>query len=349
MKFRISESSAAPLATAAIGARIFYGAAVGMPELHSAAWISVLLGTIFSVPLILAICAMRRQCSQRSHGDMLFRPTAAVFVLSSIYDAAVIARALINSASYIALNSLPILVLVLPLLALCLWCLTLNGDAIGSAAAIWLRILPWPLLLVIILEFSAFRPAWLLPVWGPGLWEIVDGGVQVAGWISSIAAIYLIAEPGASGKTPLLAPAKILGVCGLASCLLIILKNMMTPSMFMERAPSIFFQLDTLLSNGRASLSLQLPMAILWFVSLLFLLLYDAFISAAMLERLLPKIGKHLCMTVILTGIGALSLSGVASREAAANVSRWLYAVHGTMVSLCMIRLLIKEGGKVRA
>lgn len=349
MKFRISDSAAGSLSLLAIIVRIFGSVAVDMPDLHNAGWLAVLLGGALSLPLAWAAGQLRSHCSVSpfatltGHCQPLLRVTAALFALTALLDAAAVARTIASSASYVALNSLPMFALLLPQLLVCLWCLTLNGDAIGFAAGIWNRILPLLLLIVILLQFSAFRPAWLTPLLGPGLPDLLDGALRVSGGLSMLAGLFLIAEQDPDGDRRRFQPIKTMLVCTLAAAVLLVLRSMMTPPLFKGKEASIFFQLDTLLSNGRAPLSLQLPMIILWFVSLLFLLLFDAFLFAAMLQRALPRIGRRLSIAIVLISIGGLALSGFISRESALHISVWLFAAQSALLASIMLFLLIHK------
>lgn len=349
MKFRITDSAAAPLAVLAITARIFYGVVIDMTNLHNAAWLSVLAGGLLAFPLMFAAHRLREACpsspvttlSQRC--APLARALAGVLALLSLYDAAVMARAIANSASYVALNSLPMFYLMLPQLLLCLWCLSTNGDAIGTAAGIWKRVLLALMVVVILLQFSAYRPSWLTPILGPGAADLLDGAVRVAGWISMLTGLLLIAERDPHGKTRRFQPIKTLTMCVLLAAALLLLRSMMTPPLFKGEESSIYFQLDTLLSNGRAPLSLQLPLVILWFISLLFLLLFDAFLFAAMLQTALPRFGKRLCIAITVVATAILALSNLVSRSTSQMVAEWLFVAQGTIVALSMATLLMGD------
>ena len=349
MKFRISDSAAASLSFLAITARIFSGVAMDMPDLHNAGWLAVLLGGVLSLPLAWAAGQLRACCPVSPFDTLsercrpLMRTAAALFAIIALWDAATVARTIASSASYVALNSLPMFFLLLPQLLVCLWCLGLNGDPIGFAAGIWVRILPLLLLIVVLLQFSAFKPAWLTPLLGPGVPDLLDGTLRVSGWISMFTGLFLIAEQDPEGRGKRFQPVKALIFCIVIAAALLLLRSMMTPPLFKGKETSIFFQLDTLLSNGRAPISLQLPMIILWFVGLLFLLLFDAFLCAVMLQRALPKLGKRLCIAIVLIGVCALALSGLTSRENALHVSGGLFAAQGTLMALIMLALLIPK------
>ena len=352
MKFRISDSAAASLSLLAITARVFGGAAVDMPELHNAGWLAALLGGLLSLPLAWAAGQLRARCPVSPFDALsercrpLLHAIAGLLAVIALWDAATVARTIASSASYVALNSLPMFFLLLPQLLICLWCLSLNGDPIGFAAGIWLRILPLMMMIVVLLQFSAFKPSWLTPLLGPGLPDLLDGALRISGWLSMLTGLFLIAERDPEGDDKRFRPVKALALCVAIAAALLLLRGMMTPPLFKGKETSIFFQLDTLLSNGRAPLSLQLPMIILWFIGLLFLLLFDAFLCAAMLQRAIPILGKRICTAATLAGICGLALSGLPSRESALHVSSGLFAAQGALLALTMLALAIpgKEG-----
>lgn len=352
MKIRIGESAAASLILPAVIMRIFYGIAIDMPAVGNAGWLSALLGGVLALPFMLAVRQMRARCAPSptaaSSAIPLARPLLAVFALTAAFDAAFITNAIAGSASYIALNAISLLYLLLPQLALCLWCLTRGGDAIGTSAGVWNRILPWLMLIVVLLQLPDYRPAWLTPVLGPGLPEILDGAIHTAGWLSLSAGLLLAAEREENTKSTRLCPLKTLLLCTGIAAVLLVLRGLMTPTLMEEALTTRYFRQDMLISNGRAPLSLQLPLTILWFMSLFYLLLFDSLTCALMLQHLFPRLKRLPCLLLAVGGTIGIIVSGMASRETGQLVSRWLFAVQGGTAALWML-LQYRKGGVAHA
>lgn len=339
MKLQISTDAVCAFAGLAISARVVCGTLIDMPELLNAGWIAAILGALFALPPMIAV----RCCKQNSVQPS--KLICGVFCAIAICDAAVASSSIADSASYMALNTTPAVYLMFPQLALCLFCLRLNGDALGTSAGIWRRILPWLLLIVIFLQAKDYRPEWLTPILGPGIPTILSGALRIAGWFTLPVGLYLIAEPGIAGKPSLLRPLKTLGISSGFAILICLIFSMTTPAITDSNLYTRAFRLDALLANGRTGLAQQLPSIALWYLGLFYALLFDLFIAVAMLQRIRPDWNRHTCIwiTLIVTGIlGADSLSG---RTASLLLADWLYPAQSILLAITMIIPLLKKKG----
>ena len=353
MKLQISDNAACSLAGLAIAARLVHGVVVDLPELLNAGWLAILLGGAIAAIPALALCALLKQRRSASVlaciAHPLRRVTCAAFFALSACDAAVVSSAIADSASIMALTDVATVYLMLPLLAICLACLRLNGDALGRSAAIWNRALPWLLLLVIVLEFRDYRFNWLTPVLGPGVSTLLDGAVRAAGWLSLPAALFLTAVPDERNVHSHLLPLKALGTSAGFAVLVALMYGMMTPAIQDSSLFSRSFRLDTLLANGRTGLSLQLPTNVLWYVSLLYALLFDVFTSAAMLQGALPRFGNRTCTVLALFAISLLSVSRLSGRAPGLRAAVWLFPCIGLLLSILMISVFFAKGARKHA
>lgn len=349
MKLKISDGAASSLGMLAIAIRILFGVTIEMPNLYNSGWISVLLGGAMAMPLAFAAGQIRARASLSpfalltESSPAVTRVFAALLAAIAVWDAAISSDAISCSASYVALGSVSMLYLLLPQLLLCYWCLKCNGDAIGFSAGIWNRVLPWLLLIIVVIEIKQFRFQWITPALGPGIPSLIEGAVRVAGWLSLLTGTFLIAEK--DGEKSLLNPVRLTGRCCLIAALLVLLHGLMTPPLVYTEKQSRFFLLDTLLSNGRSTLSLQLPLMILWFIGLFLLLLFDVFFAAAMLQTALPKLKKRPCVLLVLAAITALSIFNLTSGDLPNLTARWLYALHGAILLLSMAMMHRAKGG----
>lgn len=347
MKLHINEGSAASLSLLAVIARIVYGVAVDMPELGSAGWLAVPMGLVLALPAAFAAGRLRANCRQAplaiidERSRILSAVLTAFITLIAAFDASFATNAIAGSASYIALNTISLFYLLFPQLALCIGCLTRGGNAVGSSAGIWNKLLPWLLLVVVSLQLRSYQPAWLFPLLGPGLPSLLGGAIRTAGWMTLPVGLWLLADPD---DTPRRGPVGTLLIAAGVSTFLLICSGMMTPTLSDPSLHARYFQLDKLLSNGRATLSLQFPGTALWFMSLFYLLLFDSFTCALALRRLLPRLKEGIVIVGSIALILTLTLLRLTTREAAAIVSDWLFPVAGAMLTVSMIALVQKGG-----
>jgi len=344
MKLQISTGAACAFARLAIIARIVCGTVIDMPELLNSGWISVLLGAILALPAMIAA----QHCRKRNIHPPIF--LCAAFCIIAVCDAASVSSSIADSASYLALNTTPAVYLMLVQLALCLFCLRLNGDSLGSSAAIWSKILPWLLLAVVLMQIKDYRPEWLTPVLGPGISRLLTGALRTAGWFQLPVALYLTAEPDISGRpTPLFA-AKTLEICAMFSVFICMIAAMTTPAILDENLFTRAFRLDALLANGRTGLAQQLPTIALWYLGLFYALLFDMFTAAAMLQRLRPDWNRHTCIWIPLIAVGILGADKLAGRSAALRIADLLYIAQASLLALTMLLpMLPRKAGERHA
>lgn len=351
MKFRITDGAAAPLILLAVSVRIVAGVAIDLPDLYCAGWLSSLLGGLLVLPMAFCVAALRSGDHDapltrltEGQGALPFRALALLLALSAAFDGATVARGIAHSAGYIALGSTSLQTLLIPQLLLCLYCLRENGEAIGSAARLWCRVLPFLLLIVVLLEVKKYQIAWLTPVLGSGVGSVLDGAVRIAGWLSMMLGILLISEKDPSHPRRNLHPILLTLLCSALAAGLILLRNLMTPPLVYGDLTSRYFQFDVLLSNGRAPLTLQFPMIMLWLISLFMLLLFDSFTCVALLQRAIPKLGKWSGILIGLLLIAAPALFGLGTKGDSLRCAEWLFAAQSVILLAIMLRFGKKEG-----
>jgi len=344
MKLKISAGSADSFARLAVIARTVCGVVIDLPGLLNAGWLSILLGGLLALAPALCISCLRK-CERVNTP----RPVRAAFFLIAIYDAGVVSAAIADSASFMALNSTAAVYLMLPQLALCLFCLRLNGDALGASAGVWNRILPCLLLIVFLLQAADYRPEWLTPILGPGASTILEGALRAAGWFTLPTALYLAAEPEVCGQETQLHPIRTLFLCTAFAVLIALSFSMMTPALLDAKLTGRAFRLDALLANGRAGLGLQVPTIALWYVGLFYALLFDLFAAAVMLQKILPGQNRDACILLSIIIAGLLGASPLCKRNGALYAAGWLYAAQCTLLALTMLTGLRGKGGSLHA
>lgn len=294
MNQKLSRSAASASAGAAVISRLFYGLMVDAPEVHNGAWLSVLLGLGLSLPALWLV----QRASEKGRTLLMWGLMLAVGV-----DAAGMLEAAAFSESCIAFNHIPAPVLMLPLLLAAVRCLWLGGDALGASARVWMRAFVPLLPVVILCQWSCYRPAWVFPIFGFGMEGILRGGLRAAGWIVTIGGAAVALCDGA--RLPKVF--RSLSIAALVAGLLILLRLMMAPAMD-SAGMSRRVQLDALLTNGRAPMVLQLPMIVVYFIGMLHLLCFETWAAAALLHRVIPQTDGPLTGALILSAIVLLAI-----------------------------------------
>ena len=327
MKLTISHDAAASAACAACAARLFCGLAVdSLP--HPGAWLSALVGAALSCPVILAYRVLRRVPLPLRLAILLSNLTVAAGALSRIE----------RSAGYLSLDRSPSWALLMPAALALAWSVSRNGDAAGHAATVWRRVFPLLLAIVVALQLPCYRAVWLRPTLGLGWRAIVEGGVRAAGWISAISGILVLPDRAAQGNRPS-GPAAVVIGAGVAA-LLLLLRLMTTPFMAQGADGGWLTRLDSLLTNGRAPLYLQMPMLLIWYAALLHLSACAGFCAACHLQRMLPSVDGRLCAA--LAALGAAMATGFAGSPIMERCEHWQYAV---LALLCAAALLLQARG----
>lgn len=347
-RFRITGEAASSLAVIAITARVFFGTVMDMPQLVCAGWLAVVIGAAIAFPMVLLVCIVRARTKKSPAERLAEHPIGhamerllIIFAVYFAYDGAIVARGIAHSASYLSLNDASLPELLLPVLLMCLLSLQCGGSAIGSAARLWRWFAPWLIGIIFLLQAPQFRFEWLTPVLGPGLVTLLSCSIRVAGWFTMLIPLCFLSD--SSNRSDSMHPMRLYFICVLLASGLMMLRHLMLPAMIGSEFDRYFFLLDTLLSNGRANISLQLPIAIVWFFGMLFTLLADAFLSAALLKRAIPGLPDGALSAISVLLITIFALSGWATREIGLTAAWIAYPSSGAMLIACALILLKKK------
>ena len=328
MKQTLSPSAAMAGAGAAVLARLYYGLTVESPGSPGGAWLSALLGMGLALPAVHWARPLGRQ------GGALI---PLLLALTAV-DAASVMEGTAFSESFLAFSHVAVPVLMLPLALAALRVTLLGGNAIGSAARVWMRALSVLMAVVVACQWPWYRPAWLMPLLGDGPAAVLRRGVQSAGWISMLAmgTMSLCEKPPRAGRVTVC-----LALSAGVAAVLIALRLMMAPQLagaVLSRSARV----DALLTNGRAPLNLQLPMIVIWFMAMLHLLCFEGFLTAALLNRCFPRLNWGLCCAVTVAGVYAMAAFGF--RE-----TTWLAAARFLTLLLAILAARMWRKGGARA
>lgn len=338
MKLTISRSAALPAAFVATTARIFLDLALDSGPLHNGVWVAAILGALPAIPYLLCIDGAGTSAPKSPLRPALL----AVLTAFTLTDAAHVLAMPVRAAGFLALESMNPALLTLPVALAVLWCLWRNGDAIGYAATLWLRVFPVLMAVVMLLQLRHYHPAWLCPLLGNGWRAIAREGARVSGWFVPATAVFFACDPKTEGrvKRP---PMVKLALAAVVAALLLILRLMMTPT-GISRMPWLA-RLDALLTNGRAPLYLQLPMLLTFFIGAMHLLTCECFAVSAMLQRLIPGLNGRLCGVITMV-ICALASSMRAMDAVIDALSPWLFVVASAMLALVTLTQKPMDGGE---
>ncbi|MDO4866555.1 MAG: hypothetical protein Q4C10_08330 [Clostridia bacterium] len=331
MKLTISETPACAALCAAVTARLFLSLTLDSPTTHNGAWLSALLAGAAAVPLVLLL-----GCGKSHSAHQVSRITMIAFMMAAVLDASEAMRCVTRSAGFLALDDTRPLFLLLPVALAMLWCVGKNGDAIGFAASVWIRVFPLLLAVVVLMQARHLRLSWVFPLLGSGLGAIGAGAMRAAGGAAALCGALLFTEGDKEPRRT----AGVLAIAAAVAALLIGFQLMMLPT---RSAASLSWidRLDGLITNGRAPLYLQLPMMVLWFAALFHLLAWDCFLSGALLQRCVPGLNGRLC--VLIAVLTASLLTGVVESLGPLYDWRWTILLAAAALNLLPFRA---KGGR---
>ena len=341
----ININNAATLACVMAASRVFFGVNIDTTELYNSGWISILLGGIIAFPLF--FCIQRHVSAVQAGNSIpnhpLIRVSSLIFGIAALLDSAITARCISNSASYAAFNHSIRFFLLVPLYIVVIWTVYCGGDAIGSNARIWIKLFPLYMLIIVACQITKYRITWLFPILGPGTNGLFRGAIKAAGWISTASAILIFSDkPGENCKRTNLY--LVYGLIVLIPTALTLLRNMMAPVLISSDARTRMFELDLMLTNGRSPLLLQLPLIVMWFISLFNLLCGDVFIVCAAITKLLPRIKPIYCVLAAAFASVFLSMSVLSEQNMEVLFSDWQFVVNASAVAVIMLGSLLKGG-----
>ena len=322
MKLRISRSAAWPAAFCAVSSGVFLTLSLGDGATHNGAWIAALLSALPTLPWLTGLDALRSSLNGRAG-----IPLKVALLIGCAWNGAVVLSFVTRSADYLTLNHVPAAVIALPLVLALLWCLWRNGDALGWFALLWTRVFPAFMLLVLLLQLRHYRPAWLCPLFGDGWRTLLKSGAMATGAYVPAGALLLVSDAPKHGKVARASAVSIRGAVVAAALLALWL--MMTPTV--RSGDTWLYRLDTLLTNGRAPLYLQLPMIVLWFISLAQLLSCACFAAAALLQRLVSKLDGRICAVIVVLVCALAAWYGMA--EIHPGALAWLFVVAAALTA----------------
>lgn len=315
----IDKKSAAALGVIGVGFKLCYALIIDTPQLTGAFALTHLFGALGFLPALGAIAALSRrypgiepsealQHALGKGGRGAYYLTLSAFLLVS---AALSSAELIDVATYIALSGQSKTWLNLVTVAAVCLCALCGCRAVAGASRIRMMYLPILLVLIVVVQYRSFVPRWLFPVLADGPRAVGREAIALAGVNMLLAPVWLL-----SGSCRAVASAY--GRVTLLTLIVALLYGMLAPAMPFAQHTR-FFRLDTLLSNGRTSLSLQMPHMIVMYSGLLTGACFCLSLAARLTHECFPAAGERL---LVLLGGGCLL--GLMYTPLTSQESAWL-------------------------
>jgi len=332
----INTRSVISLGVIGVGFQLFYALIVDTPNMTSGFLPALLLSALGFLPALLAFFLMEHRADlpplqrlKQAAGD---RPAKAYLLLLSVFlllSSALSVSELTDVSSYIALSAVSkhwlhlVTVLVVCLCSLC------GIRSVAGSSRIRMLYLPALLLIVLVAQFRSLMPRWLFPVLGDGLPALLREAAPLCGVQTLLVPLWLLCGSG-----------KVMGGIHLRVVLYValacLIQCMLTPTM--PYAPKTwFFRLDTVLSNGRTSLSLQLPYMIILYTGLLTGGCYALSMAASLLAECFPGIKPRW----FVLGGGALMLALLCSGLFTQQQARLLRMAAWPVISLPLLLIAL--------
>ena len=338
-----------PLCVIAAASRVFFGAVVDLPELYGASWLAGLLGGVLFLPFALIADALTRHDPGQplrilldGCGKTVSDILCVIIAVLLLWDAACMAQGVTDSAGYIALRKSPVSLLLFVLMAVIWYSVSCNGTGIGGSGRIWSRLIPLLAAAIFFLQLSTYRLGFLAPWLGRDGSTLLDGAFRCAGWYAALLPAWLISDP--DERAPRLKLTPCLAAACLSSCLLMAMHGLETPpAQFADR--NRVFQMDAIMTNGRFPLSLELPIIVMWFGSLLHLLVLEIFVSAALLQRVFRFTHGRTAAFFCAAAASAAVIADLAEQRSAVFLSGCVYPGAWIAAILLFLAARIRKAG----
>ena len=342
---KMRQSSVCTLAGMAIGFRTFYAVVIDGGHLYGSGWLAILLAMIVSLPVSLLILFLNRKKPQLHPAEIIRESTGNIgcaligLILACVlvYDAGAVLRIITGMVKYVALQETGNVPIAAVTAVSATAALLMGPDAIADSSVLWKRLAVVLVGVLIVSQIPYFRAAWLTPVLGQGMDELIDSALPAAGMLSFIAGGWLMTDTGKEKKETALLRTGV--YAGLSSCVLAALCGMLVPGLTDEPVGRSF-RLGRLLANARAGLSLELPYVVLLYSGMVTVLLFELAAAAKAITIAIPAIKGNVGALSAGAGAFMVSVSGVAEREMASMLSKWYFPAVGVsllLVGLCAV------------
>lgn len=294
--------------------RLFWGMTVEASIVHVSAWLCPLIGFLLFLPLGLleARLAARAgslnplQYLEKRMPAWIMQSTELMVLFILIADCAMNMRLLAGIANVLALNSLPLPVLLLPLGGMLAVSVLSGAEAAGNSARIWNRLLLPLLVIAAIVHLKDYEPRWLAPLLGGGTASLLKGSLYCGGCIALLSTPALLSVPDRKRHFPL----RNIALAAVFAALTLAAQQMLAPAQtgIIESHTS---RIRAVLSNGRTRLPMQMLLMVIAYGSLMQLLCAEGTTCAGFLEHSFP--GAKRWLMAFGVGLAAILLASTAA------------------------------------
>lgn len=303
----------------------------GHPYMNSG-WLCTAIGCLMTLPL--AVAADRYSFALKPGRDpaIAMRLASVPAALYMAYESAVISRLLVNTVSYSNVQMIPVPLLSLIMYSACAYITLKNGAGIGNASKIWLMCIGVLFITVLIACRGDMRFGWMAPLIGPGAAKIAAGSTVAAGHMT--AGLLIVTQAG-DRKGHICTRALLAGSA--AACILCIYWSVMMPAQLsnhMNRLTGI----EQLLSNGRTSLAVLLPISMIWLMVQTASMCGYSFSSALFIQTAVGRPNKYIAASSAAILSFLFANLGLAESDSARAVSSYTYA--GILLAVLVVCIL---------
>jgi len=254
-----------------------------------------LFGWILSLPFVILADRYRLHITDTAIYSAIPRTLFFIFFLYMAHSSAAMTRLTINSVSYSNLQTFPPLMFSAIIYGIAIYVIIKNGRGIGNASKLWFFTIILLSAIIILASLKDMDFRWITPILGPGIKTISHGALIAAGQILTGSLIIASSDgnsPHSYVKATLIGSA--------VACLLCLYWSFMTPMQLSEHINRLT-GIEMLLSNGRTSLAVLLPMAIIWFMALIATIYGSSFASAIYCQVAFGRIHPYISAAITAT------------------------------------------------
>ncbi len=321
-------SASAAMLFISVFTRLFWGMAADAPVVHISAWICPIVGLLLYLPFALFENRCAQLAAARSPWEYLkqrnpawlLRGAEILLAFALLLDCAFNMRLMAGIANVLALNSMPVFLLLLPLGLLLTVSILLGTEAEGNSARLWNLLLPVLFLIIFIVHLPSYEPRWLSPILGGGFREILRGGIYCGGGIALLSAQWMLSVPDRNQRSPLIYAT----LATAAASMQLAALQMLSPSLTgvaLSRAGRI----GVVLSNGRTAMPLQMLLMLVSYGGILHLIAAEGAACAAFLSHTFPTAPRGVFAVSISVAATALSASILAVPAISSSIFQFYY------------------------
>ena len=324
-KTEISQKAARNICILLTATELFFTIVIDGWRYRNSAWICIVSGFILATPAI--VISYNKSIKETGTARFLCGAAGVYFT----YRTAAVIRLIVNSVSYSNLENTSPLLLSVIMAIVCLYTVSKNSSGIGNA----IKILAIPAGLLFLIVFAAnvkyMEPRWLAPVISCDYKDLLNGTLSAAGSISAVSIINLLPYNKPFHNKRSIICIAIGAEISLLLCLYTAILTPMQTEISLDRLKII----EQILSNGRTSLGVQLPITLLWFGGFIAATASYAFVGTVFFQKAFPSADSRITTFLSVAIAFAMANTGCAESSILMKINLFVYAGTGVFIILC--------------